>query len=226
MKATDFEVRHQTLLHVCVVGLAFLTYAIARDDIVWLIVKGAPHYRLLERSLFSIAALLIAAAAAICTWARAYPEPDFAGSSSLIACDGPYRYLRYPKYFGALLYAVGLGSLAPVPGFIILVAGDAFLVFRLIRRTDELERRANTTASQPRLPRLLPSLSPCFPGKGLTPDWKKAVRQESGKWGIFLSMIVFSILLIDRVADYLVLASFILWLLLNFSSFRRSQEHQ
>lgn len=226
MKATDFEVRHQTLLHVFVVGLAFLTYAFSRDDIVWLIVKHTPHYRLFERSLFSVAALLIGAAAATCTWARAYPEPDFAGSSSLIACDGPYRYLRYPKHLGALLYGVGLGSLAPVPGFIILVAGDAFLVFRLICRTDEIERTANATQSQPRLPRLLPSLSPCFPARGLTPNWEKAIRRESGKWGIFLAMIVFTILLIDRVADYLVLASFLLWLFLNFPSFTRSQVHQ
>jgi len=173
MRATDFEVRHQTLLHMVMVGLAFLTYAIAPDDIVWLFVKDAPHYHLLERSLFAMATLLIGVAAAICTWTRAYPEPDFSGASAPVACDGPYRYLRYPRYLGTLFYAVGLGSLAPLPGFIILVAGDALLVFRLIRRTDALKSAASFAAHRPRAPRLLPSFRPAFPERGLAPIGKE-----------------------------------------------------
>ena len=39
MKATDFEYRHQTLVHQLIVGAAFLTYLIDRDDIVWRLVK-------------------------------------------------------------------------------------------------------------------------------------------------------------------------------------------
>jgi protein-S-isoprenylcysteine O-methyltransferase Ste14 len=225
MKATDFELRHQTLLHMLVVGLAFGTYAIAPDDIVWLIVRASPHNRFLERSFFAFAGLLIGAAAAICTWGCAYSEPDFADASASVACDGPYRYLRYPMYLGTLLYAVGLGSLAPIPGFVILVTGDALLVSRLIRRTDQLERTATSAQARPRLPRLLPSFRPCFPAKGRSPNWKKAFRQESGKWGLLLTMIIFTIVLIDRVADYLVLASLLLWFLLNLPSFTRSLEH-
>jgi protein-S-isoprenylcysteine O-methyltransferase Ste14 len=225
MKATDFELRHQTLLHMLVVGLAFATYAIVPDDIVWLIVRDSPHNRFLERSFFAFAALLIGAAAAICTWARAYSEPAFADASASVACDGPYRYLRYPMYLGTLLYTVGLGSLAPIPGFIILVAGDALLVSRLIRRTDQLERTATALQVRPRLPRLLPSFRPCFPAKGRSPNWRKAFGQESAKWGLFLTMTIFTIVLIDRVADYLVLASLLLWFLVNLPSFTRSLEH-
>lgn len=225
MKATNFEARHPTLLHLVVVGLAFLTYAISPDDIVWLIVRNSPHVHPLERSLFFLAALLIGSAAALCTWARAYPEPDLTDAPAPIASDGPYRYLRYPRHLGTLLYAVGLGSLLPVPGFILLVAGDAFLVLRLIRRTDELESRASSLQHHLRVPRLLPSLRPCFPAKGLEPNWKHAFRQESGKWGLFLTMLIFATVLIDRVADYLVLASFLLWLLLNLPSIPRSKTH-
>jgi hypothetical protein len=172
-----------------------------------------------------LATILIGAAAAICTSARAYPEPHFTGSSSLIAYDGPYRYVRYPRYLGTLLYAVGLGSLAPIPGFIILVAGDVLLVYRLIRRTDELDETATSPEVRLRLPRLLPSVRPCFPAKGLFPNWKIGFRQESAKWGLFLTMIIFTIQLIDRVADYLVLASLLLGLLLNLPSFSRSSEN-
>ncbi len=225
MKATDFEVRHQTLLHMLVVALTFSTYAIARDDIVWLIVRDSPHNRLLERCFFASAALLVGAGAAVCTWARAYAEPNFSGPSDPLTCDGPYRYLRHPRYLGTLLFAVGLGALAPIPGFVILIAGDAFLVFRLIRRIDELERAACSSPDPPRAPRLLSSLRPCFPSKGVLPNWKKAFRKESGRWALFFSMIVFAIVLIDRVADVLVLASLLIGLLFNLPSFSRSQKH-
>jgi hypothetical protein len=45
--------------------------------------------------------------------------------------DGcPYRR----TYLGDLCYAIGLGSLAPLAGFVILVTEEALRVFRLMRR--------------------------------------------------------------------------------------------
>ena len=41
MKATDFECRHQTLVHQLIVGAAFLTYLIDREDVVWRFVKDS-----------------------------------------------------------------------------------------------------------------------------------------------------------------------------------------
>ena len=38
MRTTKFELHHQTLLHLLVIGLALLTYLINPDDIVWSIV--------------------------------------------------------------------------------------------------------------------------------------------------------------------------------------------
>jgi len=206
MKATDFEFRHQTLLHLLVVGFAFLTYLFAPDDIVWLIVRNSTHAHLYERALFSLAALFVGLGATLCTWARAHPEPGyFVSPPAANAHNGPYRHLRYPLYVGRLLYAVGLGSLAPVPGFVILVAGEALLVFRLIRRTYAREN----------------AVCPSLPAQNLAPHWKNALRQESVKWGIFVTMIIFTIVLVDRVADYLVLVSFFLWLFLNLPRFPR-----
>jgi protein-S-isoprenylcysteine O-methyltransferase Ste14 len=223
MSATDFEVRHQTLLHFLLVSLAFLTYLLVPDDVVWAFVKDSAHPHLLERSLFAVATLLIGAAAAICTWSRAYPAPQTINSSASFASDGPYRYLRYPSHLGSLLFSVGLGSLAPLPGFLILVAGQALLDFRLIRRAEQhLKRAAHPQQTLPRLPRLLPSFRPCVPAKNDTPNWKQAFRQESAKWGLFLTMIIFTVLLVDRVAEVLALASLLLWLLLNLPRFTRS----
>jgi hypothetical protein len=48
----------------------------------------------------------------------------------------PYRYLGYPQHVGDLLFAIGLGSVAPFWGFIILVAGEAIPFLRLIRFPD------------------------------------------------------------------------------------------
>jgi protein-S-isoprenylcysteine O-methyltransferase Ste14 len=171
MKATDFEYRHQTLVHQLIVAAAFLTYLIQRDDVVWCFVKDSTAPRELERFLFALATLLIAFGAGICTWARAYRRPE---SSETV---GVYRYLRHPRHLGEPFYAMGLGSLAPILGFIILVAGEGIRVFRLIRREDD---RVRNFLQHP-----LPALQPLAPGiaKKLDPIWRKAFRQEAVKWG-------------------------------------------
>ena len=70
MKATGFEYRHQTLTHQLVVLAAFLTYLIDRDDIVWRFVRDTSTPHRWERALFILATILIAAGAALSTWAR------------------------------------------------------------------------------------------------------------------------------------------------------------
>jgi protein-S-isoprenylcysteine O-methyltransferase Ste14 len=215
MKATDFEFRHQTLFHLLVVAVSLLTYSIDRDDIVWALVHGQSHPQLLERLLFALATVLIGAGAALRTSSRAYPEsaPPMLGSP--VRRDGPYRYLRYPQHFGNLLFAVGLGFLAPVWGFVLLVAGEAILVFRLIQR--EKEPRTPASVSTPRA-ELPPPFPPRLPFG--SPIWREAFRRESAKWGLFLTMIVFTLLLRDRVAEILAAASFLIWIVLNCGSFQ------
>jgi hypothetical protein len=201
MKATDFEYRHQKLIHQCIVASAFLTYLIQRDDIVWQLVRNSASPHTLERSLFLFATLLIAAGAIIATSARVYPKPT---SSTGV---GPYRYLRHPLYFGELLYAVGLASLAPISGFVILVVGESLRVIRLMRREDD---------SPPQLQHPPSTMSPSSsPGRGLSPRWREAFRQEAVKWGLVLTMIVFVITLRDRLAEILAAASFLVGLLLS-----------
>jgi len=65
-----------------------------------------------------------------------------------------------------------------------------------------------------------------LPVKGDAPDWKRAFRQESAKWGLFPTMLIFTVLLVDRVAEILALASLLLWLLLNLPLLTRSRPSQ
>jgi hypothetical protein len=52
MKATDFEIRHQTLVHQFIVAAALLTYFVDREYIVWRFVKDSSAPRGLERFCF------------------------------------------------------------------------------------------------------------------------------------------------------------------------------
>ena len=181
MKASDFEYRHQTLVHQLIVGAAFLTYLIDREDVVWRFVKDSPTPHRAERLIFIIATLLIALGAAICTRARAH------GTS-------------HTRYLGELCYAIGVGSLVPLAGFVVLVGGEALRVFRLIRpdRQNSLE------------PPLSAPRSLALPGaEEPNPGWRKAFRHEAVKWGILITMIVFVITLKDGYAEFLVVASFL-----------------
>jgi hypothetical protein len=213
MKATDFEYRHQTLTHQLIVVAAFLTYLIQNDDVVWRYVKHSAAPREMERSLFAVATLFIAVGAGICTWARAYRRPE---STTGV---GPNRYLRHPQHFGDLLYAIGLGSLAPLWGFVILVTGETLRVYRLIRRVDDhTQNFQQSPLSTPP-----PLANPI--AKRLDPQWGKAFRQEAVKWGILLTMIVFVISLKDRLAEVLAIASFLVGLFFNAPIFSHSPEY-
>jgi hypothetical protein len=201
MQATEFEYRHQALVHQFIVCSAFLTYFIDRDDIIWRFVKdsAAPHG--LERSLFILATLFIAAGAGICTWTRAYRTSTSTSRDSL----------RYPQSLGDLLYAIGLGALAPLSGFLVLVGGEAFRVFRLSRRAQDYAQNAAAPLS----------LSPTANERRL--QWKSAFRQEAVKWGILLTMIIFVMTLKDRVAEVLAIASLLVGLLFNAPIFSSRQ---
>jgi hypothetical protein len=178
VRATNFEFRHQTLLRQILIAAALATYLFDPDDIIWKFVKESPSRTGLEHGLFLIATLMICAGATLCTRAAASSQ-------------------RHPEqYAGELLFAVGLGSLFPLSGFVLLVAGETIRILRLSRSKDQPPERQN-----------------------LVPEWSRAFREQAAKWGIFISMIVFSITLRDRVAEILVSASVLVWALLNLPQF-------
>lgn len=203
MKATDFECRHQTLIHQFLVAAAFLTYLLDRDDVVWRFVKASTASRELERCLFTVATLFIAFGAGISTWARAYRRPKGTPSA------GPYRYLRHPRHLSDLSYAIGLGSLAPLCGFVILLVGEALRVLRLIGLDDERTQSFQQGPVSVASPLAYPAAQERDSG------WRNAFRKEAVKWGILLTMIVFVVTLRDRLAEALAASSFLIGLLLN-----------
>jgi hypothetical protein len=203
MKATSFEYRHQLVLHEVVVGAALLTYALDRDDIIWRFVKGsAPGARFLERWLFAAATLLFGVSAAICTVAHIYPRP---GLNDPPANFTPVHWLRWRFRFrqlGDYLYALALGSLVPLSGFLVLAIGEGIRLFRLSHGNGApiLGEPADDCTSL---------------------SWTNAIRQETLKWGLFLSMIVFTVTLRDRIGEVLIAATVLLSVLLNFFFARR-----
>lgn len=217
IQASDFEYRHQTLLHLLVVGLAFLAYAFQRDDIVWVLVKHHTIYRtLLERIVFGIGALEVLCSAALETWARAYGFSAAEVEVASPARDETYRRLEHLIYVGRLLFASGIGLLAPISGTVILLVGEVSLVARLF------VRNSNTTNLQALdRDRIFPALHRLLPAQGLSAKWKYALRKEASKWGLAITMIAFTLTLRDRLAEILAGASFLLWLALNLSDFRR-----
>ena len=99
MKATRFEYRHQTLLHLLLVGLAVATYLRNPDDIVWAMVRGHSDSVLPERMVFGAGALMLLGSAVLETWANA-------------------RSARLPKRLARIFLALGVGQLLPLPGLV------------------------------------------------------------------------------------------------------------
>ena len=215
--------RHHTLVHLLIVTASFLTYLLDRDDVVWMLVRGRPDQDLLERALFAVAAALMGIGALLRTWAGALPETPQSPHLLRVRGDGPYRYVPYPRQIGNLVYSIGLGFLAPMEGFLLLVLGQALVALRLIRREREL---GNAAFSSDRAgARGHREMSDKGPSREARARWATAFRHESAKWGLFLTMIVFTVLLRDRVAEILAGVSFLMWVALNCGSLTGGVAH-
>ena len=215
MKATVFEYRRQLLLHELIVGAALLTYLIDRDDIVWRYIKTSDHARLLEHCLFAIATLLFGISACLCTIARAHPSTEgSSGSTRAVNREFPGSFYQL-RLFGDFLYALALASLLPLSGFFILIVCEAIRLVRLSWRENALPRSETAEIERPLTAPASMLSAQTTPTRRPQPEWGKAFRREALKWGLFLTMIVFTLTLKDRIAEVLIGASVVLWILLN-----------
>jgi hypothetical protein len=216
LKASRFERDHQMLIRLALVGAAWLTYLVDRDDVVWRVVKDAGTLsRAFEHAAFAMAGILIGLGASFCTIARRVGlnvrASREAGSVTQIT--------PAVEYAGEFLYAVGLASLVPLAGSILLVAGEGT---RLLRLTWSDRRRwasEGLPARSARAPARMPTLQ-ASTVQSSTVTWRAAIRREVARWGIFLSMIVFAITLRDRQVELLIGVSVLLAVLANWRAIR------
>jgi hypothetical protein len=120
-------------------------------------------------------------------------------SASVQTDSPPSRSLVRQHYFGEFFYAAGFASLLPLLGFVLLVCGEGVRLLRLMA-SDPIGRPKALQAST---------------------GWFPAFREQSAKWGIFVSMIVFTITLTDRLIEILACLSGALWAVLNLPAFWR-----
>jgi len=233
MKATQFEFRHRSLLNLLQFWIAFQLYSFDPINVVWAFFHwDTPRGILLARFVFSFAALLLALAAGIRTWAAAYLRSEVVHDTNLhadkIVADGPYRHVRNPLYLGTFLMTLGMGFLASRSGFAVLVVGAAIRIARLVGR--EEEDLANQQGEPylefcRRIPRFIPSLFARVSASGQQPEWGQAFRGEATMWGFFVTMAAFTVTLRDNVAWALGGASLLIWFGRNIAVRTRKAAH-
>ena len=151
------------------------------------------------RLVFAVGALLCVSAATLRTWASAYLQSsvvhDMKLHTELLVADGPYRFVRNPLYLGNLLLALGMGVMACRVGFVVMVLGNLFVLYRLIGREEALLLASQGESFRRYLqavPRLLPSLLPKVPASGARPRWPQAFLGESFFWTFAAASVVFA----------------------------------
>jgi protein-S-isoprenylcysteine O-methyltransferase Ste14 len=203
MRATEFEFRHRFWFIFLLFWIGFAAYRIdpvnvAEAGLRWLAPGGDLGAGM--GWAFAVTALLAGLAAGVRTWATAYLQTERVHDSNLrtegVVADGPYRHLRNPLYLGNLLLAVGMGILESRLGFVLLVAGHAIFLRRLIGR-EESELLATQgegyRAYVAAVPRLWPALRPRVPAGGLQPRWLQAFAGELFFWILFAATLAFAV---------------------------------
>jgi protein-S-isoprenylcysteine O-methyltransferase Ste14 len=161
---------------------------------------------LVERRLFSMAALLVVGAALVRTWGSGYLRSEVVYASEIktatLLADGPYRYVRNPLYFGNVLMGLGMGAMASRLGFLVLQVLILLFNYRLIFR-EEAELRAvqgeQYDAFMKAVPRLCPALTPRIPAAGGKANWAAGLKAEGWVWGFALAVALFAVTLKQKV---------------------------
>jgi protein-S-isoprenylcysteine O-methyltransferase Ste14 len=204
--ATRWEFANRAVLFGLIISLAFACYLFDRNNVTallsdWLAARYQQNAEFLARVLFLVAALLLASAALLRTWASAYLNAQIVYASDVkstsLAAGGPYRWVRNPLYFANLLMAVALGALMNRSGCIVVVLGMLIFCYRLILR-EEAELSLNLgeyAAYRKAVPRFWPSPIPRIPSSQQPANWSAGLKAECWYWGFVLGLAVFAITL-------------------------------
>jgi protein-S-isoprenylcysteine O-methyltransferase Ste14 len=120
-----------------------------------------------------------------------------ARTDSLIVA-GPFRYVRNPLYLGNTFLAIGVGLMAPVAGFAIIVIGNVLLVLALAKHEEVMleagyGERFRAYAAQ--VPSFMPRLFPVAAQGDAHPSLVDGLLSE-----VFIAALIIGIILvfIDR----------------------------
>ena len=180
------------------VGLS--TYLISPDDVVWRFIRTAPHPRALEHASFRIAAAILGFALFLKVKASVYRENQANN-------DAPSRITAA---IASILQVIGIGSLLPLPGSILVVLGDVVASLLLYDRHSAAEDPRSEGEDSRRARRPLQAFR-----------WRDVLVTHIGLCCAFLSMVIFSVVLIDRIADVLFAMTALVSVAANFRSFLR-----
>ncbi len=217
-RATTFEFRHRFWVIAAVFTAGFFVYAVDPRNVSVALARalaggGGTAPWALVRAVLLGCALLVAASAALRTWAAAYLRSEVVHDGALhaerLVADGPYRHVRNPLYLGTLLLAVGLAGTASVTGAAVIVVGMTGVVLRLIAREEgELLERHGPSFQRylDAVPRVIPSLRPRVDPSGEDARWSQALAGELFSWGFAAGSVVFAFTLDLREAG-------LIWLL-------------
>lgn len=133
----------------------------------------------------------------------------------LLRFRGPYRYFQYPLPLARLLLVSALGLLLPLPGTVVLIAGEAILVLRLRFRDQESTESQRLLQYRSTEPPLSAAVHSPLDGGARDGAWGRGFRTAASKWGLAASLILFTVTLQDRIAEIGAALSFLIWLAMN-----------
>jgi protein-S-isoprenylcysteine O-methyltransferase Ste14 len=207
MKATGREFANRAVIFGLVIGAPFALYSLDHENATarvanWLGPKLDVDADLLARVLFAFAALVLAVAALIRTWASSYLNAGVVYASEVktasLVADGPYRRVRNPLYLANILMAIAMGAMMSRTGLAVCVAAMIVFCYRLIFR-EETELSASQgeryDAYCSLVPRLWPALRPRVPSTAQPPAWTAGFKAESWYWGFAAALLGFAITL-------------------------------
>jgi protein-S-isoprenylcysteine O-methyltransferase Ste14 len=207
LRATDAEFRRRWWIFGAIFGVSFLPAAIDHVPAgarLAAAVASAAHCTptLGLHVVFGAAALALLAAAALRTWGSAYlgreVVHDQAIHAQVLHADGPYRHVRNPLYLGNIVLAATMGLIAPVSGFVLILAAVPVFCYRLIGREQaalEAQQGEPFRAYMRAVPRLWPSLRARLPPSGGRPDWRSGLAAEAFFWSYALGLALFALTL-------------------------------
>lgn len=242
MRASEFEFRHRVWVIILVFFAGFGCYFFDPVNAVEWLLKALGHSGAIlgifpatpaAHVIFAVGAILVGAAALVRTWGTAYLNSDVVHDRAVhderLVADGPYRYVRNPLYFGNLLMAAGIGLMASPIGWLVLVAGMALAVLRLIGCEESFLFKKQGDAYRAyleRVPRLWPSLQARLPSSGAQPRWGQAWVGEMGMWALFVGSADFVFTLSGKAFDVIVIAGFVVSRLAQISMNRQTQRRR